>query len=70
MFNATIQILLSQKENISSEFFSGFPEPTFNLEYFEKKDEPQKLFVSEIIDFNNQCYSNAKKTPCQKTYQQ
>ena len=49
---------------------SAFAEATSNLEYFEKKDEPQRLFVSEIIDSKERGYLNAKKAPCQNTYGQ
>ena len=42
---------VSQNQKIFSEFFSAFPKSPYNLEYFEKKDEPQRLFVSEIRDF-------------------
>ena len=40
---------LSQNRKIFSEFFSAFVQGTKILEYFEKKDDPQRLFVSEII---------------------
>ena len=33
----TIQMHLSQKQNVFSEFFSSFFESALNLEYFEKK---------------------------------
>ena len=33
----TIQMLLSQKQNIFSEFFSAFFEYAFNFEHFQKK---------------------------------
>ena len=41
---------LSQNQKIFSEVFSAFPETRQNLEYFEKEDEPQRAFLSEIID--------------------
>ena len=41
---------LSPNQKRFSRFFSGFLESTRNLEYFEKKTELRKLFVSEIID--------------------
>ena len=53
-----IQTQLSQNQNKFSEFFSAFPDSTSNLEYFEKKDEPQRLFVSDIIDCKKQGYIN------------
>ena len=45
-----IQMLLSQNQKIFSEFFSTLLESTKQLEYFEKKDESQKLFSSDIIN--------------------
>ena len=33
-----------------------------------KKNEPQRLFVSEIIDCKNRTYLNAQKAPCKNTY--
>ena len=41
---------LSQNQKIFSECLSAFPAATSNLEYFETEDEPQRLFVSEIIE--------------------
>ena len=46
----TIQMLLSQKQNIFSEFFLAFLESAFNFEHFQKKDDPHSLCISEIID--------------------
>ena len=57
---------LSPNQKIFSEFRSAFPESTFNLEYFQKKDEPQRLFVSEIIDYKKRGYSNGEKTRVRK----
>ena len=45
-----IQIQLSQNTKIFSQYFSAFPKSIRKLEYFEKQEEPQRLFVSEIID--------------------
>ena len=49
-------MLLSQNQDIFAQFFSFLPKSTYNLEYFEKKHEPQKLFVSEIIDWKKRGY--------------
>ena len=46
-----IRMLLFQIQKIFSQFFAPFPEFTSNFKYFEKKDEPGRLFVSEIIDY-------------------
>ena len=44
-----IQMLLSQKQKIFSEFFSAFFESALNFE-FSKKDDPHSLCISEITD--------------------
>ena len=46
----TIQMLLSLKQNIFSQFFSAFFESPLNFEHFHKKDDPQSLCISEITD--------------------
>ena len=40
------------------------------MEDFEEKDEPQGLFVSEIIDWKKRGYLNAERAKCQNTYVQ
>ena len=50
---------LSRFEKIFSDFLSEFPKSPQNLVYFEKNDEPQRLFVSEIIDCKKRGYLNA-----------
>ena len=47
--------------------FSAFPQSTYNLKYFEKEDDPQILFSSQIIDSKMRGYLNAKKATCQNT---
>ena len=61
-------MLLLQNQKIFSYIFSAFLESRQNLESFEKKDESQKLFVSEIIDCKNRGYLNAEKAAYQNTY--
>ena len=61
-------MLLSQNQKIFSDFFSPFPQFTSNFEYFEKKDEPGRLFVSEIIDYKKRCYLNTEKVAYLNTY--
>ena len=56
-----IQMQLSRNQQMFSQFFSIFPETTLNLEYFEKKDEAQKLFFSEIIHCKKWGNLNPKK---------
>ena len=46
----TIQMYLSQKQNIFSEFFLAFFESAWNFEHFNKKDDPHSLCISEITD--------------------
>ena len=65
-----IQMELSPNRKIFSEFFSGLPDSAWNWEYFEKKDESQTLFVSDIIDYKKWGYLNAQKAQCQNTYGQ
>ena len=50
---------LSKNRKIFSKFFSVFPESTSSFEYFGKKDEPQRLFVSDIIGCKKLGYLNA-----------
>ena len=59
---------LSQKRKMFSEVFSPFPESTYNLQYFETRDQPQRLFLSEIKDCKNRSKLNAQKASCHKTY--
>ena len=41
-----IQMQLSRNQKTFSEFFFAFAESTKNFEYFGKKDEPLRWFVS------------------------
>ena len=43
-----IQILLSQKRNTLSQFFSAFLKSTLNFAHFQKKDEPHSRCISQI----------------------
>ena len=61
---------LFKNKKIYSEFFSAFPESTWNFEYFQKIDEPKRWFLTEIIDWKKRSYLKAKKTPYQNTYGQ
>ena len=42
-----IQILLSQKQNTFSDFFSAFLKPISKFIHFQKKDEPHSRCVSQ-----------------------
>ena len=46
----TIQVHLSQKTNIFSQFFCAFFESALNFEHFQKKDDRHSLCISEITD--------------------
>ena len=46
----TIQMHLSQKQNIFSQFFSAFFESALNFKRFQKKDDPHSLCISEITE--------------------
>ena len=43
-----IHILLFQKQNTFSRFFSAFWKPTSNFEHFQKKDDPHTRCSSQI----------------------
>ena len=43
-----IQILLSQKQNTFSQFFSEFLKSTLNFEHFQTKDHPHSQIISQI----------------------
>ena len=45
-----IQMQLSLKATIFSHFFVPFLESTSNFKHFEKKDDRQSYFISEITD--------------------
>ena len=49
---------LSQNQEILSDFLAEFSKYTSNLEHFEKEDEPQGLFISEILDCKKPGYFN------------
>ena len=48
---------LSQNQKNFSQFFSVFPESTYNFEYFQKKVDTQKRFLTEIIDWKERSKS-------------
>ena len=53
-----------------SDFFLAFLKFTSNLESLKQKDEPQRLFISDIIDYKKWGYLNARKVAYQNTYGQ
>ena len=46
----TSHMNLSQKPKIFSKNFSAFFESALNFEYFQKKDDPDRLCISEITN--------------------
>ena len=49
---------LSKNQKMFFEFFLAFPKSTSIFENFGIKDEPQRLFVSEILDCKMPGYLN------------
>ena len=49
--SSPIQMQLSLKPTIFSDFFVPFLESTSNFKHFEKKDDRHSYFISEITDF-------------------
>ena len=43
-----IRMQLSQKQKAFSQFFLTFSKCTLDFEDFEKRDDPHRLFISEI----------------------
>ena len=48
-----IQMLLSQKRKIFSEFLAAFLKSRLNFEHFEQKDDPHRFCISKITDSEN-----------------
>ena len=46
----TIQMHLSQKQNVFSQFFLAFFDSALNFKHFQRKDDPHSLCISKIID--------------------
>ena len=49
-FSQPIQILLIQKQNTFSQFFSAFLKSKLNFEHFSQKDDPNTRCIFEITD--------------------
>ena len=45
-----VQMQLYQKQKTFSQFFAEFLKYRLNLRYFEKKDDPHNICISEITD--------------------
>ena len=48
--SSPIQMQLSLKPMIFPDFFVAFVESSSNFKHFEKKDDRQSFFISEITD--------------------
>ena len=57
-FAQQVQTPLSKIQKTFCGFFIGFLKCTWNLEYFEKKDEYPSLIISEIMDCESGGYLN------------
>ena len=55
-FRQQLQTLLYQKRKPLAWFFIAFLKWSWNLQYFEKKDEFHSLIISEIIVWEKGCY--------------
>ena len=51
---------IGETENFSG-FFIAFLKSALNLEYFERKDQPQSLNLTEIINCETGSYLNVQK---------
>ena len=54
----TIQMHLSQKQNIFSHFICEFFESALNSEHFQKKYDPHSFSISQITDQKRYAYLN------------
>ena len=63
-----VQIKLSLKEKIFSEYFIAFLKSTWNGEHFQKKGESSSLSISEIIDARIGGYLSAWKALLQNSF--
>ena len=63
MWMQTIQMLLSPKQNIFSQFFSVFFESALNFEYFQKKKRPSELMYFRNYRPRKTCLDKCLKTP-------
>ena len=52
---------ISVKLKTFSGFFIAFLKSALNLEYFERKDQPQSLNITEIINCETASYLNVQK---------
>ena len=57
----------SLKLKTYSQFFIACLKSTFNLEYFEKKDQSQSLSITEIINWETGSNLNVKKAIVHET---
>ena len=63
-----LQMKLSLKQKIFSQFFIAFLKSTWNGEHFQKKGESSSLSISEIIDSKRGGYLSAWKALLQNSF--
>ena len=63
-----VQMKLSLKQKIFSEFFIAFLKSTWNGEHFQKKGDSSSWSISEIIDSNRGGYLSAWKALLQNSF--
>ena len=49
----SVQMELPQKQKFFFQFWTAFLKTRLNLEYFEKKDDPDSFCISEVTDSEN-----------------
>ena len=54
-------MLLSRKRKTFSSFFVAFFDAALNFEYFEKKNQPYSLGISEVTHSQKRVYLSTKK---------
>ena len=61
---------ISVKLKTFSGFFIAFMKSALNLEYFERKDQPQSLNITDISNYETGSYLNIQKTIFNATLRQ
>ena len=65
-----IQMQLSKKRKTFSEFFTPFLKSTSIFEYFDEKDDPHRLYISEITECERRGKINVQKSPFENILRQ
>ena len=61
---------IPRKLKTFSRFFIALLKSTLNLEYFERKDQSQRLNITESINFGTDSYLNVQKAIFHATLRQ